>query len=105
MGLLVELSVLFHTQMHVFHWLHHVLLLVKQMILDRLKLNLHRGGFKRKAKLAEKEQTEIKHLYAKWVCGDLRPFSIVEDKGFERLAQMFIESVVIVISGFHRFHI
>jgi hypothetical protein len=68
------------------------------------QLDLYQTGFKRKAKLAEKEQTEIKHLYAKWVCGDLRPFSIVEDKGFERLAQMFIGIGVIVILGFHRFH-
>ncbi|CAF4052179.1 unnamed protein product, partial [Rotaria sordida] len=55
------------------------------------QLKLNQIGFTRKVKVSEKEQNELKHLYANWVCGDLRPYSVVEDKGFEQLAQMFIK--------------
>ncbi|CAF3919288.1 unnamed protein product, partial [Rotaria sp. Silwood1] len=55
------------------------------------QLKLNQIGFTRKVKLSEKEQNELKHLYANWVCGDLRPYSVVEDKGFKQLAQMFIK--------------
>jgi hypothetical protein len=69
-----------------------------QLILDNIVL-------KRKVKLADKEQNELKELYAKWVCRDIRPFSIVEDKGFEELAQMFIRIGKKFFSKFHRFRI
>ncbi|CAF1275734.1 unnamed protein product [Rotaria sordida] len=55
-----------------------------------VQLNLDNVVLKRKIKLPNKEQNELKELCAKWVCRDLRPFSVVEDKGFEELAQMFI---------------
>ncbi|CAF0973117.1 unnamed protein product [Adineta ricciae] len=45
---------------------------------------------KKKAHITTKEQNEIKHLYAKWICEDLRPFTIVENNGFQQLAQTFI---------------
>lgn len=44
----------------------------------------------KKSSVTMKEQNEIKKLYAKWVCEDLRPYSIVEDNGFQELAQSFI---------------
>ncbi|CAF2972666.1 unnamed protein product, partial [Rotaria sp. Silwood2] len=52
---------------------------------------LEQTGFQRKAKLTIKEKNEFKDLYAKWICCDLRPFTIVEDFGFEHLANMFIK--------------
>ncbi|CAF2915108.1 unnamed protein product [Rotaria sp. Silwood2] len=67
------------------------------------QLKLDQIGFTRKAKLPEKEQNELKHLYANWVCGDLRPYSVVEDKGFEQLAQMFIKIGENSISDFHKY--
>ncbi|CAF1294249.1 unnamed protein product [Rotaria sordida] len=52
---------------------------------------LNQVGFRPKTKLTLKEKKEFKELCAKWVCTDLRPFTIVEDYGFERLASMFIK--------------
>ncbi|CAF4039435.1 unnamed protein product [Rotaria sp. Silwood1] len=66
------------------------------------QLKLNQIGFTRKVKLSEKEQNELKHLYANWVCGDLRPYSVVEDKGFKQLAQMFIKIGENSISDFHK---
>ena len=40
--------------------------------------------------ITPKDQNDLKELYAKWVCADLRPYSIVEDDGFMKLAQTFI---------------
>ncbi|CAF4222337.1 unnamed protein product [Rotaria sp. Silwood2] len=37
-------------------------------------------------KLTSKEKNEIKDLYANWICSDLRPFTLVEDYGLERIA-------------------
>jgi hypothetical protein len=51
---------------------------------------LNKTVVKQKVKLSSKEQKELKDLDAKWICGDIRPYSIVEDKGFEELAQTFI---------------
>lgn len=45
---------------------------------------------KNKVTITAKEQNELKGLYAKWICEDLRPYSIVEDNGFKKLAQSFI---------------
>ncbi len=38
----------------------------------------------------EKYVTKIKDLSVEWVCGDLRPYSILEDNGFRKLAQEFV---------------
>ncbi len=54
------------------------------------QLTLNKTVVKQKVKLSSKEQKELKDLDAKWICGDIRPYSIVEDKGFEELAQTFI---------------
>jgi hypothetical protein len=69
------------------------------------QLTLKKIVVKQKVKLSSKEQKELKDLYAKWVCGDIRPYSIVEDKGFEELAQTFIRIGEKFLSEFHRFHI
>jgi hypothetical protein len=69
------------------------------------QLTLNKTIVKQKVKLSTKEQNELKDLYAKWVCGDIRPYSIVEDKGFEELAQMFIRIGEKFLLEFHRFHI
>lgn len=45
---------------------------------------------KKRSSVTAKEQNDLKELYANWICEDVRPFSIVEDKGFQQLAQMFI---------------
>jgi hypothetical protein len=52
---------------------------------------LEQSGFQRKAKVTLKETNDFKDLYAKWICCDLRPFTIVEDFGFTQLANMFIK--------------
>jgi len=52
---------------------------------------LNELGVRSKLKLTVKEKTELKELCAKWVCTDLRPFTIVEDYGFEHLAAMFVK--------------
>jgi hypothetical protein len=69
------------------------------------QLTLNNIGFKRKLKLTEKEQKDIKELYAKWVCEDLRPYSIVEDKGFQQIAQMFIRMGKNITAALDRFHV
>ena len=38
-------------------------------------------------KLSEKEKTTIKDLCSKWICQDIRPFSIIEDDGLQNLIQ------------------
>ena len=53
------------------------------------KLSPH--GFRPKNTLTLKEKKELNKLCAKWVCADLRPFTIVEDYGLEHLASMFIK--------------
>jgi hypothetical protein len=52
---------------------------------------LDQVGIRRKTKVTLKEKNELKELCAKWVCADLRPFTVVEDYGFEHLASMFIK--------------
>ncbi|CAF1269919.1 unnamed protein product [Adineta ricciae] len=58
--------------------------------LEELQATLDNIVIKKKAHITAKEQNEIKHLYAKWICEDFRPFTIVEDNGFQQLAQTFI---------------
>ncbi len=38
----------------------------------------------------EKYVIKIKDLSVEWVCGDLRPFSILENNSFRKLAQEFV---------------
>lgn len=52
--------------------------------------SLDKNIYKQKVSLTSKEENELKELYAKWICRDIRPFSIVEDDGFRDLAQMFV---------------
>ena len=52
---------------------------------------LNHLGFTKKAKLSADEQNHLKNMYAKWICTDLRPLSILEDEGFKNLAQLFIK--------------
>ena len=49
--------------------------------------SLDQMGFNKPVKLAEKDVLKIKNLSAEWICGDLRPFSIVDDPGLRNLAQ------------------
>jgi hypothetical protein len=48
---------------------------------------LNQNGFTKQVKLNEKDITTIKDLSVEWVCGDLRPFSILDDLGFRKIAQ------------------
>ena len=52
---------------------------------------LEQIGIQRKVQLTSKDQNQVKELCAKWICCDMRPFTIVEDNGFQRLANMFIK--------------
>ncbi|CAF1471176.1 unnamed protein product [Adineta steineri] len=52
---------------------------------------LEQVGVQRKMQLTPKDQHQLKELCAKWVCCDMRPFTIVEDDGLQRLANMFIK--------------
>ncbi len=58
-------------------------------------------GFKRLKKINENDVKEIKDLCVRWICGDIRPFSIVEDSGLRNLAQECIrlgkKSMIFVI--------
>ena len=56
-----------------------------------VQCKLNQVGFRRKATLTVKEKHQLKELHAKWICTDLRPFTIVQDYGFEHLANMFIK--------------
>ncbi|CAF4875369.1 unnamed protein product [Rotaria socialis] len=51
---------------------------------------LAQHGFKKSFILPEKDIENIKTLSVQWVCHDLRPFSILEDKGLHALAQDLI---------------
>ena len=55
-----------------------------------VQYKLSQVGFRKEAKLSLKEKSELKDLYAKWICKDLRPFTIVEGYGLQSLASMFI---------------
>jgi hypothetical protein len=44
----------------------------------------------KKRKVDDTTKRKIKELEARWVCQDMRPFSIVDDPGFRRLAQEMI---------------
>lgn len=57
-------------------------------ILTQATLAQH--GFKKSAKLSQKEIENVKELSAQWVCHDLRPFCTLEDVGFRALAQELI---------------
>ncbi|CAF5122495.1 unnamed protein product, partial [Rotaria sp. Silwood1] len=49
---------------------------------------LNQVGFRRKAKLTFKQKNELKEVHAQWICTDFRPFTILEDYGFEHLANI-----------------
>jgi hypothetical protein len=49
--------------------------------------SLDQMGFKKSVKINEKDVLKIKNLSAEWVCGDLRPFSVIDDPGLRNLAQ------------------
>ncbi|CAF3886290.1 unnamed protein product [Rotaria sp. Silwood1] len=48
---------------------------------------LNQMGFTKQVKFTENDITKMKDLSVKWVCGDIRPFSILDDIGFRNLAQ------------------
>lgn len=55
------------------------------------QIKLDQVGFRRKITLTSKERCEVNNLHARWICHDMRPFTIVEDYGFEHLASMFVK--------------
>lgn len=48
---------------------------------------LNQMRFKTSRKFSENDVSAIKNLCVKWICGDIRPFSIIDDSGFRNLAQ------------------
>ncbi|CAF4547775.1 unnamed protein product, partial [Rotaria sp. Silwood2] len=48
---------------------------------------LNKMGFIKHVDFTENDITKVKDLSVKWVCGDIRPFSILDDSGFRNLAQ------------------
>ena len=44
----------------------------------------------RKSRLTEMIKNKIKHLEARWIGEDMRPFTIVDDPGFRRIAQELV---------------
>ena len=48
---------------------------------------LEQVGFNKSVNIHQKDIIKIKDLSAEWICGDLRPFSILDDPGFRNLAQ------------------
>jgi hypothetical protein len=51
-------------------------------------------------KLSDREKAVVKDLGSKWICQDIRPFAIVEDVGFLKLAQECVhlgESAVLLL--------
>ncbi|CAF1434543.1 unnamed protein product [Rotaria sp. Silwood1] len=51
------------------------------------QVTLNQIGFTKSRKFNEKDIKKIKDLSVEWVCGGIRPFSILDDSGFRRLAQ------------------
>ncbi|CAF5094313.1 unnamed protein product [Rotaria sp. Silwood1] len=48
---------------------------------------LNQMGFKKSLQFSENDVKIVKKLCAQWICGDIRPFSIVDDPGFRNVAQ------------------
>lgn len=55
--------------------------------LSTTQVSLDQMGFNKSVQLTENDALKIKNLSAEWVCGDLRPFSIIDDPGLRKLAQ------------------
>ena len=55
----------------------------------QVKLNSMLNSYKQ-VKLTQSELTTVKNLTCSWMCEDMRPFTIVEDKGLRSLLQQFI---------------
>jgi hypothetical protein len=55
----------------------------------QVKLNCMLNSYKR-IKLSQSELTTVKNLTCSWLCEDMRPFTIVEDKGLRNLLQEFV---------------
>ncbi|CAF4163573.1 unnamed protein product, partial [Rotaria sordida] len=58
---------------------------------------LNQMDFTKQVKFTENDITKMKDLSVKWVCGDIRPFSILDDIGFRNLAQECVR-----LGGVHR---
>ncbi|CAF1143835.1 unnamed protein product [Adineta ricciae] len=56
-----------------------------------VQYKLEQVGVQRKVQLTAKDQQRLKEICAKWICCDMRPFTIVEDDGFQNLANMLIK--------------
>lgn len=68
------------------------------------QVTLAQHGFKKNARLSEKEIENIKQLSAQWVCRDLRPFCTLEDVGFRALAQELIRiGLSFIITKKHKY--
>lgn len=48
---------------------------------------LEQVGFRGSLNINQRDLLKIKDLSAEWICGDLRPFSILDDPGLRNLAQ------------------
>ncbi|CAF4497997.1 unnamed protein product, partial [Rotaria sp. Silwood2] len=51
----------------------------------------------KKSKLNDITKSKIKELEARWICEDMRPFAVVDDPGFRRLAQELISIGKIIL--------
>lgn len=47
-------------------------------------------GFGASMKLSERDITHFKEISAQWICEEVRPFSLLEDRGFRTIAQELV---------------
>ena len=51
---------------------------------------LNHMRFTKRIRFNNKDITKLKALSVKWICGDIRPFSVLDDSRFRDLAQEFV---------------
>ena len=57
---------------------------------DPTQATLNQTGFKRSPQFSDKDIKAMKSLCVEWICGDIRPFSILDDPGFRNIAQKYV---------------